>query len=74
MVKTVNVTQIVNKIETKQDFCFTRLERSLLEIAVLEGAKATLDIEREEIKELAVLRAKHTKQHWINRLFKGYKK
>ncbi len=75
MAKVVNVEAIVNKIESKQDFCFTNLERTLLEIAVLEGAMATINIEREEIKELQKLRVKfnNSKKNWFTRLFKGIK-
>ncbi len=54
MKKIVNVEKIVNEMEAKEDLCFTRTERLLLEIAVLKGAIATLDIERKEIKELAI--------------------
>lgn len=79
MAKTVNVEKIVNEMEAKEDLCFTRSERLLLEIAVLKGSIATLDIQREEIKELAILKAKHElrikpKQHWFKQLFKGIKK
>lgn len=68
----VNVKQIVNEIEAKEDICFTSVERKLLEIAVLKGAMAMLDNERKEIKELTVLRAKlsNTQISWIKQLFK----
>ncbi len=59
MNKIVNVSKIVDEMERKEDCCFTSSERTLLEIAVLEGAKATLDIEKKVIKELLVLKAKH---------------
>ena len=72
MKKSVNVEAIVAKIEAKQDFCFTTLERILLEIAVMEGALAMLNNERKEIQELAMLRAKHDpKPNWIKK-FLGY--
>ena len=76
MAKTVNVEKIVNEMEAKEDLCFTSLERTLLEIAVLKGALATLDIEREETKELHILRAKHKpkpKPTLFQKLFKGIK-
>ncbi len=75
MTKIVNVSKIVDRIESKQDFCFTNLERTLLEIAVLEGAKETINIEREEIQELQKLRVKfnNSKKNWFTRLFKGIK-
>ena len=75
MPKIVNVEKIVNEMEAKEDLCFTRSERLLLEIAVLKGAMATLDIQREEIKELNMLRARHdnSKLNWLERLFKGIK-
>lgn len=77
MKKIVNVEAIVNKIEAEaeQDFCFTTRERTLLEIAVLEGAMATLDIEHDEIKELIKLRAKFNNsiKNWFTRIFKGIK-
>ena len=70
MKKIVNVEKIVNEMEAKEDLCFTRSERLLLEIAVLKGAMATLNIEHEEIKELQVLRAKHkkSKPNWVRKL------
>ena len=75
MVKIVNVSKIVDAMEKKEDCCFTSSERLLLELAVLEGAKATLDIERETIKELKVLKAKHFKKlNWFQRLCMGVKK
>ena len=75
MNKIVNVAKIVNEMEKKEDCCFTSSERTLLEIAVLEGAKATLDIERKVIKELQILKAKHVKKlNWFQRLLKGIKK
>lgn len=72
MNKIVNVSKIVDEMEKKEDCCFTSSERTLLEIAVLEGAKATLDIESKIIKELIVLKAKHQpKPNWVTK-FLGY--
>ncbi len=75
MKKIVNVEKIVNGMEKKEDCCFTSSERTLLEIAVLKGAEATLDIERAVIKELQILKSKHIKKlNWFQKLIKGIKK
>ena len=72
MKKIVNVEKIVNEMELKEDMCFTTLERTLLEIAVLKGALAVLDNERKEIQELVILRAKHEpKSNWVTKVL-GY--
>jgi len=52
MIKTIDTGKIVDAMEKKEGMCFTAIERLYLEIAVINGAKAQLDIEKEDIREL----------------------
>ena len=56
MNKYVNVEKIITDMEKEKGWCFTSIERTLLEIAVLKGTMAMLEYERKEIKELKELR------------------
>lgn len=76
MSKLIDCEKIAEEIAFKHDLALTALDRTILEVAVLKGAMAMLDNEKQVMKELREklnLMSDKPKVNWINKIFKRKK-